>query len=104
MSDEHKGLGKTISEDEINDLADCFKVFGDRTRITILFKLMDHELCVCDLAKLMNMEQSAISHQLKILKTAKLVGARREGKTMLYSLADNHIYSILSMGLEHINE
>lgn len=92
------------SDRELSDLADFFKVFGDKTRVKILYELMTEELCVCDIAELMNMEQSAISHQLRILKQAKLVNNRRDGKTIYYSLADDHIYSILNQGHDHISE
>ncbi len=91
-------------ETELYDLAELFKVFGDSTRIRILFVLFETEVCVCDLAKALNMTQSAISHQLKILKQAKLIKNRREGKQIFYSLADNHVATILAMGLEHIEE
>lgn len=91
-------------EDALIDLAELFKVFGDSTRIKILTALSVGELCVCDLATVVGMTMSAVSHQLKILKTAKLVGVRREGKAAFYSLADDHVMTILRMGLEHINE
>lgn len=97
-------ISEIPSDEELIDLADFFKVFGDKTRVKILYELMTEELCVCDIAELMKMEQSAISHQLKILKQAKLVNNRRDGKTIYYSLADDHIYSILSQGHDHINE
>ena len=93
-----------MKENELTDLSDLFKMFGDSTRIRILCELRKGELCVCDIAERLDMEQSAISHQLRILKQAKLVRARREGKTMIYSLADNHIQKIFDMGLEHIRE
>ena len=83
-------IGKEMpSEDELYDLAELFKVFGDSTRIKILFALFESEMCVCDIAETLNMTQSAISHQLKILKQSKLVGNRREGKSILYYLADD---------------
>lgn len=91
-------------EDELYDLAELFKVFGDSTRIRILSVLMREEMCVCDLAEVLSMNQSAISHQLKILKHAKLVKNRREGKLVYYSLSDDHVSTILAMGLEHIEE
>lgn len=91
-------------EDKLYDLADFFKVFADSTRIKILYVLLVHEMCVCDLAGTLGMSQSAISHQLRTLKQMDLVRSRREGKTVFYSLADNHIASILSQGLEHIEE
>lgn len=91
-------------EEEISDLSDLFKVFGDSTRLKILFVLFEEEVCVCDLAELLNMTQSAISHQLKVLKQSKLVGSRREGKSVFYSLADDHVRSIIAQGREHIEE
>ena len=91
-------------ETELYDLAELFKVFGDSTRIQILFVLFEAEVCVCDLAKALNMTQSAISHQLRILKQNKLVKSRREGKSIFYSLADDHVRTIISMGREHILE
>jgi Predicted transcriptional regulators len=92
------------SEDTLYDLADLFKVFGDSTRIKILCALFEHEMCVCDIAAVTGMTQSAISHQLRVLKQANLVGFRRDGKTLYYSLKDNHVFSIYEQGLEHINE
>lgn len=91
-------------EDELYDLAELFKIFGDSTRIRILFVLFEAEVCVCDLAKALNMTQSAISHQLKILKNSKLVKSRREGKSIFYSLADGHVRTIIAQGIEHIEE
>lgn len=92
------------SEEELYDLAELFKVFGDSTRIRILYALFEAEICVCDLAAALSMTQSAISHQLKILKQAKLVKFRREGKSVLYSLADDHVETIIAQGVEHIEE
>ena len=91
-------------EDELYDLAELFKVFGDSTRIRILYVLFEAEVCVCDLAQALNMTQSAISHQLKILKQNKLVKSRREGKSVFYSLADGHVRTIIAQGREHIEE
>ena len=91
-------------ETELYDLAELFKVFGDSTRIKILYVLFQSEMCVCDIAQLLNMSQSAISHQLRVLKQAQLVKYRREGKTVFYSLADAHVNTILNQGLEHIEE
>ena len=91
-------------EEILYDLAELFKVFGDSTRIKILYVLFQSEMCVCDIAQLLNMSQSAISHQLRVLKQAQLVKYRREGKTVLYSLADAHVNTILNQGLEHIEE
>lgn len=86
------------------DLSDLFKVFGDTTRIKILYSLSESELCVCAIAELLSMTQSAISHQLKVLKLNKLVKSRRAGKTIFYSLADDHVHTIIGMGYEHITE
>ena len=91
-------------ETELYDLAELFKVFGDSTRIRILFVLFETEVCVCDLAQALNMTQSAISHQLKILKQNKLVKSRRDGKSIFYSLADDHVRTIIAQGREHIEE
>ncbi|MBQ0028401.1 MAG: winged helix-turn-helix transcriptional regulator [Lachnospiraceae bacterium] len=91
-------------EDELIELAELFKVFGDSTRIRILYVLFEAEVCVCDIADALGMTQSAISHQLKILKQSKLVKARREGKSIFYSLADDHVAMIIEKGLEHIEE
>lgn len=105
----HEDLLKIVKEtmpdeEELNDLADLFKVFGDYTRIRILFVLFEAEVCVCDLAQALNMTQSAISHQLKILKQNRLVKSRREGKSIFYSLADEHVRTIIGKGREHIEE
>ena len=86
------------------DLADLFKIFGDTTRMKILYALLESELCVCAIAELLNMTQSAISHQLKVLKDANLVGNRREGKTIIYYLADAHVRTIVAQGFEHLIE
>ena len=95
---------KMPDEEELYDLAELFKVFGDSTRIRILFVLFEAEVCVCDLAEALNMTQSAVSHQLRILKQNKLVKSRREGKSIFYSLADGHVRTIIDQGLEHIEE
>ncbi len=99
-----KVLGQLPEEDTLYDLAELFKVFGDSTRIRILFALYESELCVCDLAETLQMTQSAISHQLQILRTSKLVKSRREGKSMYYSLSDDHVVTIIAQGLDHILE
>lgn len=91
-------------ETQLLRLADLFKVFGDGTRIRILYVLLEAEVCVCDLANLLGMTQSAVSHQLRILKTARLIKARRDGKTVFYSLADDHVATLLRQGMEHICE
>lgn len=95
---------KMPDEEKLYDLADFFKVFADSTRIKILYVLLCSEMCVCDLAQILNMSQSAISHQLRTLKQMDLVRNRREGKTIFYSLSDGHIKTILSQGLDHIEE
>lgn len=98
-------VNKQMPEEEIlYDLAELFKIFGDSTRVKILFVLLESEMCVCDIAQLLNMTQSAISHQLRILKQSRLVKFRREGKTIFYSLLDDHVCSILSQGLDHLKE
>ncbi len=86
------------------DLSDLFKIFGDTTRIKILFALLESELCVCAICDIVKMTQSAVSHQLKTLKNANLVKSRREGKTVFYSLADGHVKSIIAQGFEHLSE
>lgn len=91
-------------EQQLLDLSEFFKVFGDSTRIKILYVLSQSEMCVCDIATLLQMGQSAISHQLRVLKQMRLVSFRREGKTVFYSLADAHIQTILAQGMEHISE
>ena len=96
--------GMLPDDDDLYDLAELFKVFGDSTRIRILFVLFESEMCVCDIATLLQMGQSAISHQLKALKNARLVKSRRDGKTVFYSLADDHVKTIIDQGLEHILE
>ena len=91
-------------EERLYDLAELFKVFGDTTRIRILYTLFESEMCVCDIAELLNMTQSAISHQLRILKQAHLVRNRREGKTIYYFLSDDHVRTIIAQGFEHLIE
>ena len=92
------------AEEDLYDLAELFKVFGDTTRIRILYVLIESDMCVCDIAELLNLTQSAISHQLRVLKQARLVRSRREGKTMFYFLADDHVRAIIGQGMEHIEE
>lgn len=106
---DHSEAIKTVAEllpkDEfLCDLGDLFKLFGDTTRIKILYSLFESELCVCAIAELIKMEQSAISHQLKILKDAKLVGCRRDGRTNVYFLADDHVRTIIEQGFDHLME
>jgi len=92
------------TDETLCDLGDLFKVFGDTTRIKILYALLESELCVCAIAELLGMTQSAISHQLKVLKDAKLVANRREGKTIVYFLSDDHVRSMIGQGFEHLTE
>ena len=91
-------------EDTLYDLTELFRIFGDSTRIRILYVLFEAEMCVCDIAQLLGMTQSAISHQLRALKNVRLVKFRREGKTVFYSLADDHVRKIIGQGMEHIRE
>ena len=91
-------------EDTLYDLTELFRIFGDSTRVRILYVLFESEMCVCDIAQLLGMTQSAISHQLRALKNARLVKSRREGKTVFYSLADDHVKTIINQGLEHVCE
>ena len=91
-------------EDTLYDLTELFRIFGDSTRIRILYVLFEAEMCVCDIAALLGMTQSAISHQLRALKNARLVKSRRDGKTVFYSLADEHVKTILDQGIEHVTE
>jgi len=91
-------------EEALYDLAELYKVFGDSTRIKILYVLFESEMCVCDIAETLGMSISAISHQLRVLKNSRLVSFRREGKTIIYSLADDHVRTILDQGMEHIGE
>lgn len=92
------------SEETLMELSDLFRIFADSTRIKILYVLLDRELCVCDIASLLGMTVSAISHQLRALKNAKLVRYRRSGKTVFYALADQHVHTILAQGIEHVRE
>jgi len=96
--------GKMPAEEKLYDLAELFKVFGDTTRIKILWALAEAEMCVCDIAVLLNMTQSAISHQLRVLKQARLVKNRKKGKVVYYSLDDAHVKQIFEQGLIHIDE
>lgn len=91
-------------ETMLDDMAELFKVFGDSTRIRILYALFEEELCVCDLTKLLRISQPAVSYQLKILRRAGLIRNRREGKTMYYRLADDHVKTIIGMAKEHLEE
>ena len=105
----HEALVKLVEqtmpeETKLYELAELFKVFGDSTRVRILFVLFEAEVCVCDLSRLLNMTVSAVSHQLRILKQSRLVKSRREGKSIFYSLADDHVRAIIAQGMEHIEE
>ena len=91
-------------EEELYDLAELFRVFADSTRVKILYALFESELCVGDIAQLLNLSQSSVSHQLRILKSSKLVKFRREGKAIFYSLDDDHVRSIIALGMEHVEE
>ena len=109
VTEVHQDLLRQVNEkipdlDSLYDLAELFKIFGDSTRIRILFVLFEAEVCVCDIAEALNMTQSAVSHQLSILKRNKLVKSRREGKSIFYSLADDHVRTIIGLGMEHISE
>ena len=106
---EHLRLVEAVNRDMPEDdllceLSEFFRVFGDSTRIRILYALSRSEMCVCDLSRLLGASQSAISHQLQVLRSSRLVKYRREGKTVFYSLADEHIFSIINMGIEHLEE
>ena len=104
MAEEKKNEICMPDDEFLFELCDLFRIFGDSTRIRILFVLFEAEVCVCDLAETLHMTQSAISHQLRILKQNKLVKSRREGKSIFYSLADDHVRSIIAQGREHIEE
>lgn len=95
---------KMLGDDQIVELAELFHTLGDSTRVKILNALFEHELCVCDITSLSNITQSAVSHQLRILKQSKLVKARKQGKEVFYSLADKHVIAIINQGIEHIGE
>ena len=100
-----KRVKLTFPKDEmIFDLADFYKIFGDTTRVKILYALDKSELCVCDISALLGMSVSAVSHQLKILRDSNLVKTKRDGKIIYYSLSDDHVKSILECGIEHISE
>lgn len=99
-----KVLAQQPDDEILYDLAELFKIFGDSTRIKILYALSESELCVNDIAQLLNLSQSSVSHQLRILKDSKLVRFRREGKIIFYTLDDDHVRNIISMGMEHVEE
>lgn len=109
MMHDHKDILSTVrhelpTDELLADLSDLFKLFGDTTRLKILYALFESEMCVCAIAELLSMTQSAISHQLKTLKNANLVGNRREGKTIYYFLSDDHVRTIVAQGFEHLIE
>ena len=109
MPHDHTALLNQIKADMpadelLQDLGDLFKIFGDTTRIKIMYALYEKEMCVCAIADLLGMTQSAISHQLKVLKAANLVDSRRDGKTIYYRLADDHVKKIIDTGFEHLEE
>ncbi len=97
-------LAEMPGDETLYDLAELFKVFGDSTRIKILYALFEAELCVCDIAQLLGITQSAVSHQLRVLKSSRLVKARRDGKTVFYALADDHVRKIIAQGMDHVLE
>ncbi len=97
-------LGGMPGDETLYDLAELFKVFGDSTRIKILYALFEAELCVCDISKLLGLTQSAVSHQLRVLKANRLVKPRKDGKAVFYSLSDDHVRKIIAQGMEHIDE
>ena len=105
----HNDIAEKVSkvnpdEEVLFEAAELLKVFGDSTRIRIIFVLCQQEMCVCDIARQLNMTQSAISHQLRVLKQARLVSSRREGKTIFYSLCDEHVKTIFYHAMEHVME
>ena len=109
VTEEHENIISRVraempADETLYDLAELFRIFGDSTRIRILYALFESEMCVCDIARLLNMTQSAISHQLRLLKESKLVRNRRDGKTVYYSLADDHVRTVLNQGMDHILE
>ncbi len=109
MAHDHEAILQKVRQDLptdelLCDLSDLFKIFGDTTRIKILYALLESEMCVCAIADLLGMTQSAISHQLRVLKQSQLVKFRRDGKTIYYSLDDDHVRTIIGMGIEHLTE
>lgn len=99
-----KAINELPDDELIADLSDMFKIFGDQTRVKILMALESGELCVCDIAAVMNMSQSAISHQLRVLKQSNIVKTRREGKVVYYSISDDHVKEIFNMAMVHVQE
>ena len=104
IGEQEKPFEELPDEEILYDLADLFKVFADTTRIKILYALMGRDLCVADIAELVGATQSAVSHQLRTLKSARLVKFQRDGKNVIYSLADDHVYTVLAQGMNHICE
>lgn len=109
MEHDHTKILKAVtdglpSDEKLTALSDLFKLFGDGTRIKILYSLFESELCVCAISELLHMSQSAISHQLKVLRDGNLIANRREGKTVYYFLADDHVRTIIGQGYEHVTE
>lgn len=100
----HKVKHELPTDELLMELADLYKIFADSTRVKIMYALFEEEMCVCAIAELLNMNQSAISHQLKVLKDANLVKNRRDGKTIYYQLSDDHVRSIIAQGFEHLLE
>lgn len=100
----HEVYNSMPNDETLFDLAELFKIFSDSTRIKILYSLLISEMCVCDIATLLGMSQSAISHQLRLLKQSGLVKYRRDGKTIFYSLSDSHVSTIINQGMEHVQE
>ena len=105
----HKELVESVRADMpdidiLYDLAELYRIFADSTRIRILYVLFEKEVCVCDIAEILNMTVSAVSHQLRVLKSSRLVRFRREGKTCYYSLADDHVKTIIGQGMDHLSE
>lgn len=99
-----KAINELPDDELIADLSDMFKIFGDQTRVKILMALESGELCVCDIAAVMNMSQSAISHQLRVLKQSNILKTRREGKVVYYSISDDHVKEIFNMAMVHVQE
>jgi len=99
-----KEVNLRISTDEIINISDMFKLFADSTRLSIICSILGKELCVCDICEILNLNQSTVSHQLQLLRSAKLVKSRRDGKHIFYSLKDDHVENIISLAIEHIEE
>lgn len=108
MTELHKSefdtIAETVTDEDLADLADLFKIFADSTRVRIIYSLFRREMNVQEISDSLNMQPSAISHQLRILRQSNLVRTRRDGKTVIYRLADDHVYTIFAQGMEHISE